>query len=260
MIHKPLSHLKHFGGLFFCMYIKVDIRLVQKYIRNKNAFDALCLAVLFKTRYGNSLIYNHTAREMKAITHLGTDKLKRCIKNGFKLKLYSTHKRGYTRIRRVHFGNFRFIRVSKDATFKEIVATLREGLILNRASQARFVKDIIDKAGNPDRPLSKKELEAYKKCRNYVHGDKIGLGTMTKRSIAKMVRLSKSSVNNIIRRMKSNRLIDVLPCLVPLEVEFSGGLSLADMNSYEDRWYVLRRGHSLYRQMGNYYLPTFDVK
>ena len=241
------------------MYIKVDIRLAQKHIRNKNAFDAFCLAVLFKARYGNSLIYKHTAREMKSITHLGTDKIKRCIRNGLKLNFYS-EERGRIRVRKVHFGNYRFIRIREDSTFKEIVATLREGLILNRASQARFVKDIIDKASIPDRSLSKKEMKAYKECRSYVYGDKTGLGTMTKKSIAKMVSMSKSSADNIIRRMKSKRLITVRPCIVPLEGECAGRVSLADLNLYEDAWYVTRCGHSLFRQLGNYYLPTFDVK
>jgi len=246
-------------GTYFFMYIKVDIQLAQKHIRNKDAFDAFCLAVLFKARYGNSLIYKHTAREMKSITHLGTDKIKRCIRNGFKLNLYS-EERGRIRVRKVHFGNYRFIRIRKDSTFKEIVAALREGLILNRASQARFVKDIIDKASIPDRPLSKKEMKAYKECRSYVYGDKTGLGTMTKKSIAKMVSMSKSSADNIIRRMKSKRLITVRPCIVPLEGEYAGRVSLADLNLYEDAWYVTRCGHSLFRQLGNYYLPTFDVK
>jgi hypothetical protein len=246
-----------FGVIF--MYIKIDINTIEKCIKNKRTFDALCLAVFFKARYANSIVYKHSARDIKAITHLGSERFSKCLKDGEKLGFFS-YGNDTIKVNKLHIGNYRYIRVERNSSFKDIQNTLREGIILNRVNQIQFVKNIVVKADSPNYRFSKKELRQYKEVRGYVdYANKDLLGSIRKSSLARLVGMSKSSVTNLINKMKEKHLISVEPMYITIG-KVEGAFDIIRINAYRDSWFVTRRENELLYQIGNHYTPLVEVK
>lgn len=240
-------------------YIKIDIHAIEESIKSKDAFNALCLATFFKARYANSVVYKHSAREIKAITHLGTERLSKCLKTGQRLGLLF-FSGDSMRITKLHRSCFRYICIERGSSFKDIAKVFRKGLILNKVNQINFVKNMVVKADSPDSKFTKNELRKYRRIKTHVNfANKESLGTIRKSSLARLVNISKSSTGNLLKEMKLEGLIEIRPTFVQVGLS-DRKVDLSLLNMYRDSWYMTRRGSDFYFQTGNTYIPLVVVK
>lgn len=239
------------------MYLKIDIAMAQKAITSKDAFDTLALAIYLKGKYTNSILYHHSARELKAITHLGTEKIKRLIQYGERSKVFIPTDNGL-RIAKLHTSK-RCIRIEKGLSIKDIQKEIRKALILNKANQVYFVKNTIVKASGDGR-LTKSELKVYRKFRNSMDFAVNRFdGTIRKAKLARMVNCSRTSLNAIVKDMEKDKLIKVSPSFIVCDT-CRGKINTARLNEFGDEFYAVRRGNFILKQVGNTYTPIVDVR
>lgn len=232
-------------------YIKVDISLIKRCIKDKELLEALAIATLFKARYANSTIYHHSAREYKEIARMGTERPKRALTKAKGVGFIRANANGLV-VNKLHKDRFRYIRIERTSSFKDIVRLFREAVLKDTIGAVNHIENIANKAVS--RKASRSRAAYLRRLRKLdVDLNKVErIGTISKSVLAKKVGVSKSSVSNIVRRLSKEGTIIIEHRFQMVDI-VSGRISLAVLNKYNPYGFVTRSSDRLLRQLPNHY-------
>lgn len=232
----------------------LDYNEIKYAIQRKETFDALCLAILIKSKYTNSILYSHSVRELKEITHLGRERYNACIAIGLKVGYFSRQKEDI-KVRKFHIGSQRFIKIPKGImTMTEIRAFLRKQLIINRANQISWVKNIVNKGQSDSKKVSKRVMDAYRKLQNQTTMDLTStdtIGTITNKTLAKFLHCSVTSVHTLLKQLVKEGKIRIVATYKELDLKKKLPLYKGYIPDYEGDFFVIKHEGKTTMQMGN---------
>lgn len=275
------------GGCFFiCMirkrkYLYVSYDIAKRALSDNRALDALAFTVSIKLNYQNSILYAKPIREAKQVFHIGQDKLRRVINDAETLKLIRRSNRNIaaTRLRKVNAPNIRlYFGSCEGIKLNTIKDCIRKQILLNyfsvtskfRNTEKELLKSKDDKAYVKTKAYNKakrfaqkcmnqKELDRIENSKEYILQNNRGV---SKRSIAKRVNCSIGTAHRLVREMRNDGTISVVPNIVymcDLDDKAFDERRFNAQNNTESSYCHFRRlaGHGgLFAQFSNSYLPN----
>lgn len=174
---------------------------------NKERRDALCFAVLVKSRYTNSRLYHHSVRELKQMFHIGQDKLKKVLKDCVRFG-YAISSGSAVIFRSLSRKGEKNILIETQSSLKETEKLLREQLILSKIRQVEFLDNSVLKAYAKGKPATRRDLRNIKRYDMNTNRDSFS-GTITRDTLARTAGCSIRTVDSLIGSLKRKREVRV---------------------------------------------------